>query len=44
MIDGRIWMLGLKFMVVIVIWGFDYFIKNVNVIVIIVIVAPFFRF
>ncbi len=44
MINGRIWMLGLRLMVVTIIWGFDYLIRNVSVIVIIIIVAPPFHF
>ncbi len=43
-INGRIWMLGSKLVVVNIIWGLNCFIKNVNVIVIIIIIAPLFCF
>jgi len=41
--NGRIWMLGSRLMVVIIIWGLNCLIKNVNVIVIII-VAPILCF
>ncbi len=44
MINGKIWMLGLRFMVVIISWGLNCFIRNVSVIVIIIIIVPFLHF
>jgi hypothetical protein len=41
MTNGKIWMLGSRLMVVTTILGFNYLIRIVGVIVIIIIIAPF---
>ncbi len=43
MINGKISILGLKLLVVTIIWGLNCLIVNVNIIVIIIIIAPLLR-